>query len=91
MIYVDELRPTHKQVGPFPPGTGWCHLTTDGPIEELHEFAAKIGMERVWFQNKPSCPHYDLEKVRREEALRKGAVFMSAREQYRMRKGRVKV
>ena len=81
MIYVDELRPTHKQVGPFPPGTKWCHLTTDGPLEELHEFAEKIGMQRAWFQNK-RIPHYDLEKSGRDNALRQGAVFMSAREQY---------
>jgi hypothetical protein len=80
MIYVDELRPARKQVGPHPPGTEWCHLTTDGSLEELHQFAEKIGMQRAWFQNK-RVPHYDLRKSGRDIALQKGAVFMSAREQ----------
>jgi hypothetical protein len=87
MIYVDELRATRKQVGPFLPGTEWCHLTTDGPLEELHQFAEEIGMQRAWFQDK-RVPHYDLRKPGRDAALQKGAIFMSAREQYKNGIGR---
>jgi len=36
------------------------HLFTDGNIEELHEFAQKIGLKREWFQNKKLLKHYDL-------------------------------
>ena len=43
-------------------------------VEELHAFARKIGLRREWFQNKPRLPHYDLNKSRREAAVRLGAV-----------------
>lgn len=36
------------------------HLVTDGPMEELHVFAEKIGLKRTWFQAKKRFPHYDL-------------------------------
>ena len=41
--------------------------------EELHEFANKIGMKRVWFQD-TKLPHYDLTAKRRQLALRLGAI-----------------
>jgi len=64
---------------------GACHLTTDGPIDELHEFAGRIGLLRSWFQEHASAPHYDLTVGRREAALAAGAVFVPAREQARAR------
>jgi hypothetical protein len=36
------------------------HLATNGPIEELHEFAQSIGLKREWFQDHPRHPHYDV-------------------------------
>jgi hypothetical protein len=79
MIYVDPL-------GEF----GWnlrgratrnCHMFTDSlNLRELHEFAAKLGMRRSWFQNSPKCPHYDLTPQRRLEAVRLGAVEVTRRE-----------
>ena len=54
---------------------GSCHLVTDGDLEELHAFAARIGMKREWFQGpgKASHPHYDLTPARRARAVALGA------------------
>ena len=76
-IYVDALvqYPAHMiqpEARRF--GILWSHMTTDGPIEELHAFAAKIGMRRAWFQNHPKHPHYDLVPSRRQRALQYGAI-----------------
>lgn len=55
----------------------WSHLMT-GPfddIAELHALAAKIGLRREWFQDKPwPGAHYDLLERRRKDAVRAGAV-----------------
>ena len=53
----------------------WCHLQADS-LDELHEFAARIGMRREWFQpgSRPEAAHYDVTKERRAEAIRFGAV-----------------
>lgn len=42
-------------------------------VEELHEFAAKMGLKRAWFQNH-KWPHYDLHPARRVVAVRLGAI-----------------
>lgn len=84
MIMVDELIKYPNRWGPFRMGS--CHLTTDGPIEELHAFAAKIGMRRAWFQQHVIMPHYDLTPERRKAALAAGAVEVSWREQARRRR-----
>jgi hypothetical protein len=52
----------------------------DGDLEELHAFAARIGLKRAWFQNHARCAHYDLTPGRREAAVGKGAVEVSPRE-----------
>lgn len=36
------------------------HLATDGPIEELHDAAAAIGLKHAWFQGHRRHPHYDV-------------------------------
>jgi hypothetical protein len=52
-------------------------------IEELHEFAAKIGLHRCYYRNprKKRHPHYDLmnEKIR-EKAIEHGAILVIDRE-----------
>jgi hypothetical protein len=58
-------------------GHRWCHMWTDGPIQELHVFAAKLGMRRAWFQDHGWLPHYDLVPTRRAHALRLGAAEKS--------------
>jgi hypothetical protein len=63
---------------------GWkygksCHLIADTE-EELHKFAAKIGMRRSWFQNKKDFPHYDLTVKRRATAVKLGAIEITDKE-----------
>jgi hypothetical protein len=64
----------------------WSHLTADTQ-EELHEFAARLGLRREWFQ--PGRPtggrpspfwHYDLTSGKRAQALAMAAVSMPSRE-----------
>lgn len=64
MILVDRIR--H-----YPSGE-WCHMVSDESVEELHEFAARIGMKRRAFQN-TSRPHYDLRPSTRRLAVSLGA------------------
>ncbi|MEJ7730498.1 MAG: DUF4031 domain-containing protein [Polyangiaceae bacterium] len=83
-IMVDELQVwPHAQHRCFKAGS--CHLTTDGDLEELHAFAARIGMRRAWFQDHPTAPHYDLTPAKRAAAVAAGAVEVSGREQARWR------
>jgi len=55
------------------------HLVSDHSLEELHEFAASLGLRREWFQMK-SIPHYDLTGAAYELALERGATLVSSRE-----------
>jgi len=51
----------------------WCHLVADS-LNELHDFARRIGLKRQWFQDRGFYPHYDVTIAIREKALRFGAV-----------------
>jgi len=42
-------------------------------LEELHAFAALIGVNKRHFQNKPNKPHYDICQEKKEFALTLGA------------------
>lgn len=42
-------------------------------LEELHAFAARLGLRRRWFQNK-RLPHYDLAPSKRRLAVSLGAI-----------------
>lgn len=66
--------------GPFRYWHRRCgHLVSDSSLEELHEFAAELGMRREWFQMK-SIPHYDLTGDVYELAIERGAILVSSRE-----------
>jgi hypothetical protein len=54
----------------------WCHMAVDGSFEELHAFAAGLGIPRARFQG----DHYDLTPWVRERAVAMGAVEVSTRE-----------
>lgn len=57
-----------------------CHMFTDTvELDELHRIALAIGMRLSWFQDKKSCPHYDLTPSRRAAAIAAGAVEMDRR------------
>ncbi len=68
----------------------WSHLVADTE-EELHAFAARLGMRREWFQHKPARPHhahYDVPERARPDVLALGAVAVSWRELGRMVRSR---
>ena len=57
-------------------GRVWAHLVSDASLEELHEFAALLGLERRWFQG----DHYDVPATVRDRAIALGAEPVAARE-----------
>lgn len=71
-IYVDEINT-------YPSGQ-WCHMMSDSGVDELHTMAAKLGLRRAWFQNKPRFPHYDLRPSKRLLAIKLGAVAVESDE-----------
>ena len=57
-------------------GQRWSHLVSDVSYDELHEFAARLGVPRRAFQG----DHYDIPASLREPALALGAQAVPARE-----------
>ena len=54
----------------------WCHLTADTP-DELHAFAAQLGLKRAWAQRDTYAGHYDLTAGMRARAVRLGAAELT--------------
>jgi Protein of unknown function (DUF4031) len=50
--------------------THWCHMVSDSEFEELHAFAARLGIPRRGFQG----DHYDLPPPLRARAVALGAL-----------------
>lgn len=71
-IYVDTIR--H-----YPSGL-WCHMATDGSIEELQRFAETMGLSKARIQHHRLVPHYDLRPLERERAITLGAIEVSSKE-----------
>lgn len=68
-ILVDECRwPWRERL--------WCHLVSDHSLEELHEFAERLGIPRRAFQG----DHYDLHELGRSVAVAAGAIEVTSRE-----------
>ncbi len=86
-LYVDELRNYRVLLGIGLPGL-WCHLVTDGDLDELHQFAERLGINRRRFQNHPRHPHYDLLPTSRDLAVALGAVEVTTSQLARMFRGR---
>jgi hypothetical protein len=83
-VYVDDAAiPT--TVGRW--SSRWSHLTAD-TREELHEFAARLGLRRSYFQENNAKPgsfsreawHYDLTVNKRAQAIRLGAKPVTSKE-----------
>ena len=68
-VYVDDAVTLWR-------GQRWAHLMAD-TLEELHAFAARLGLPRRAFQNKTSGAHYDVPAPMREQAIALGAVAIS--------------
>ena len=56
-----------------------AHLVAED-VEELHDFAERIGHKRRYFQNKPGKPHYDLFDELIDNARAMGAHEVNSRE-----------
>lgn len=73
MVYVDKYKTYNNN--PFTNRYGdhvkWCHLFADD-LQELHDFALKLGLRLEWFQNK-KFPHYDITLSKRNLAISLGA------------------
>lgn len=54
----------------------WAHLVSDTSYDELHEFAARLGVPRRAFQG----DHYDVPARLRKRAVELGASPVSGRE-----------
>lgn len=61
----------------------WCHMAVDGEFEELHVFAAQLGIPRHRFQG----DHYDLPPWTRDRAVALGAFEVSTSELLRRMAG----
>lgn len=72
-VYIDKLRNWGWKHGPS------CHLYADSN-EELHAFAARLGLKREWFQPSSSGPHYDITASKRRLAVTLGAIEHTDRE-----------
>ena len=70
-VYVDALIDWGWKLGPS------CHMAADSD-EELHTFAASIGLKRYWVQTHAKYRlHYDLTASRRKLAIKLGAIELS--------------
>lgn len=81
-VYVDAIQTySIEQIKPAARHAGrrWAHMTADSD-EELHAFAARIGLRRSWFQGHrlPAFRHYDVVPSKRALALRLGAIEVDA-------------
>ena len=57
-------------------GRQWAHLVSDASYDELHVFAARLGLPPHAFQG----DHYDVPAPLREQAIALGAQPVGARE-----------
>ena len=73
-VYVDEIT-RH-------PSGEWCHLMADTD-EELHIFAARLGLSRGWVDHhrgRVDVLHYDLRPSKRALAIQMGAIEVRAKD-----------
>lgn len=68
-VYVDDMEAPFRRMI-------MSHMWAD-TVDELHEFAARLGLRRDWFQCPPaaSWEHYDVSKSVKRQALAWGAVL----------------
>jgi hypothetical protein len=71
-VYVDHA----FAFGDWGRWSGGGHLQADS-LDELHGFAAEMGLRREWFQSRrgrPENDHYDLTEAGRALAIQLGAI-----------------
>jgi hypothetical protein len=82
-VYVDDSRIRWR-------GREWSHLIAD-TTEELHAFAARLGLRRAWCHRNPERPwkdHYDIPDAKRRVAIGLGATPITSREAAEMLRAR---
>jgi hypothetical protein len=82
-VYVDDSRIRWR-------GREWSHLIAD-TTEELHTFAAGLGLRRAWLHHNPGRPwkdHYDIPEALRREAIDRGARPITGREAVKLLRAR---
>ena len=82
-VYVDDFSVPWR-------GDRWSHLIAD-TAEELHAFAARLGLQPRQFHHKPGRPwndHYDVPEAKRRQAIGLGARPVSSAEAVRILRGR---
>jgi hypothetical protein len=82
-VYVDDSRIRWRD-------REWSHLIAD-TTEELHAFAARLGLERAWCHRRPARPwkdHYDIPEAQRQVAIRCGARPITCREAAEIRRAK---
>ncbi len=57
-------------------GRRWCHMVSDESLQELHDFAAGVGIPRRGFQG----DHYDIPEEHRPAMVAAGAIEVGSRE-----------
>lgn len=68
-LFVDECRWWFRE-------RRWCHLVSDDGLDELHDFAARLGVSTRAFHG----DHYDLPEDFRERAVELGACAVTSRD-----------
>lgn len=71
MVYIDNFFAQYGRMK-------MCHMIADSE-EELHQFAAKIGLKHEWFQN-TNNPHYDVSISYRKKAINCGAAEITVKQ-----------
>jgi len=80
-VYVDDASIPYK-------GKLRYHMTADSK-EELHAFAAEIGVKRCWYHKGRTHPHYDITGQQRAAALLSGALSVDTRKVLAVARGLV--
>jgi len=68
-VLIDEARWWHR-------GRKWCHMVSDESLDELHDFAGRVGIPRRGFQG----DHYDIPEEYRPKIIAGGALVVESRE-----------
>jgi len=71
-VYVDDAAIMWK-------GKLRFHMIADS-LDELHEFASRVGIRPCWFHRSKSSPHYDITEPQKHAALAAGAQAVTGRE-----------
>jgi len=76
-VYVDNMH--QSKMGKYG-RMKMCHMLAD-TVQELHEMADKIGIDRKWYQGPPKSinPHYDICMSKRSMAVDNGAIQVTMR------------